>query len=165
MNGSNRRNGAAQLLRRTHGPKHVAQMEKEEEAQLLGHGLVGKTGPQDILLAGRMHGKIGSPMRSPRNKTHTHRVATNGSSTTKRGGNPHPGMTAAQPQAGKRRANRQGATPNGASTTGVTRAGGAATGEENKGGEPTQGTLNSFDFIWQWNLSISSLQREATVGY
>ena len=145
--GSSRETGAAQLKRRIHGQKAAAPAERAKGAQLL--GLVGRTSPQDILLAGMMHGKIGSPMRSPRNKAHTHRVATHGSSTTKRGGNPHPGMTAAQPQAGRRRANRQGATPNGASTTGVTRAGGAATGEENTGGEPTQGTLNSFDFIWQ----------------
>ena len=29
--------------------------------------------------------------------------------------------------------------------------------KENMEGEPTRGTLNSFDSIWQWNLLISSL--------
>ena len=147
--------GTAQLMKNIHGQRHDVPVARAKEAQLL--GLVGRISPQDILRTCMMHGKIGSQARNQMRRIHTHRVATNGGSTTKVGGNPHPGKKAAQPQAGKRRASRQGATPNGASTTGVTRAGGAATGEENKGGEPTQGTLNSIDFIWQWNLSISSL--------
>ena len=125
--GSIQRTGTEQLRKRTHGQRAGAQVEKAKGAMLLGP--VGKTSPQDTPPAIRGHGTIGSQVKSPRNSQHTHRVITSGSNTTKRGGNLHLGRRAAQPQAGKREAVKQGAVQNGAKAARAIRAGGAVVGE------------------------------------